>query len=565
MGALFDDRRLAISTLSPVHMGTGEDYEPGNYVIDGDTLYEFDSASAAAAIGGEQRRQLGAALMGRPDEKMLKSVQRFFHDNRERVIPGATNALPVKPSVAALYAARIGVAASVERDGKQVINQLHIERTCHDFVTRAPMMPGSGLKGAIRTALLDGVNDGHSLRPRERHRELQQRLFEYTMRDLHLDPMRLVRLADAPWRRNGALNGCEVCFAVNRKKDPVYSNGVLVASRAEQQNLYQLLECVPAFRMRAFEGRLTIANVAAAGADAALPAARLRFGCAAVAAACNRFYRPILDRELRLFEERGYADPGWMAALRGVLDTVAPRLERNEAFLLRVGRHSGAESVTLNGVRSIKIMKGKGGSPENLSHSKTWWFVADELQDRRHLRPFGWVLVEIARAGEALPEWPAADSLTVSMVRAAGDWRRAVDERRADLTERLTRERDEERRRDLQDRKRREAEATRAEQERERLARELEGLPEDTSELVRLARAQRWISDNNALLDGLDGFLDAHPEPSPQALDKVTEFLDRAWPGILVDPDATRGKRAKPRFRERPRGLAKRLLALRES
>lgn len=32
---------LVISTLSPVHIGCGEDYEPTNYVMDGGCLYLF--------------------------------------------------------------------------------------------------------------------------------------------------------------------------------------------------------------------------------------------------------------------------------------------------------------------------------------------------------------------------------------------------------------------------------------------------------------------------------------------------------------------------------------------
>ena len=37
-----DTYDLVISTLSPVHVGCGEDYEPTNYVIDDDTLHAFD-------------------------------------------------------------------------------------------------------------------------------------------------------------------------------------------------------------------------------------------------------------------------------------------------------------------------------------------------------------------------------------------------------------------------------------------------------------------------------------------------------------------------------------------
>ena len=34
-----ENHRLTISTLSPVHMGSGEDYDPTSYVLDGSTLW----------------------------------------------------------------------------------------------------------------------------------------------------------------------------------------------------------------------------------------------------------------------------------------------------------------------------------------------------------------------------------------------------------------------------------------------------------------------------------------------------------------------------------------------
>ena len=40
--------RLLISTLSPVHIGCGEDYDPTNYVIENHTLYEFEPGAAQA-------------------------------------------------------------------------------------------------------------------------------------------------------------------------------------------------------------------------------------------------------------------------------------------------------------------------------------------------------------------------------------------------------------------------------------------------------------------------------------------------------------------------------------
>lgn len=72
---------LVISTLSPVHIGCGEDYEPTNYVIDGNTLYAFDPARLLAELLTEQLDELLRAL---DDRDPVRAAQRFF-------LPPSTN------------------------------------------------------------------------------------------------------------------------------------------------------------------------------------------------------------------------------------------------------------------------------------------------------------------------------------------------------------------------------------------------------------------------------------------------------------------------------------------
>jgi hypothetical protein len=63
--------------------------------------------------------------------------------------------------------------------------------------------------------------------------------------------------------------------------------------------------------------------------------------------------------------------------------------------LLRVGRHSGAEALTLNGIRNIRIMQGRGQPAGWANQPKTWWLAADESTSKNEMMPFGWVLVEV--------------------------------------------------------------------------------------------------------------------------------------------------------------------------
>lgn len=435
--------QLAITPLSPVHLGSGQDYEPTGYVIDDGALFEFDGLAALSALPELERAKLGKILDGAPTQVMLRQVQGFFYSNRDRLIAASHRVVRINPSTEAFYRDRIGQVAQRETGGREVQNRLEIERTAYNPVNGAPILPGSGLKGAIRTALLDTENGGDPLRQvedrrrggsrKENNQELQQRLFRYQAGKFELDPMRLLRLADAAPVRPKAL-ATQVHFAVNRKKQPVTVGGRLVDSQAEQRGLYQLLECLPPFQARAFSSQLSIQDTA--GVESRhWPDSRLRFDLQAIVAACNQFYRPILEQETQLLRERGFLDEGWDESLQCLLRGPAgDALESNRAFLLRVGRHSGAESVTLNGVRDIKIMKGQGERPEWLPAAKTLWLAAEEPGQQQSLRPFGWLLIEPYQESERPPE--------LDLSGFAGDlvdWKQRVDARiaraRADLSQ----------------------------------------------------------------------------------------------------------------------------------
>ncbi|MEA3274994.1 MAG: RAMP superfamily CRISPR-associated protein, partial [Pseudomonadota bacterium] len=154
--------RLAITPLSPVHMGSGQDYEPTGYVIDDETLYEFDGIAALQALPQAERDRLGRILEGRPKPDTLREVQRFFYDNRARLIAVSRHQVRVNRTVEGFYEERVGRIAQHEQGGGRVQNRLEIERTAYNPPTGQAILPGSGLKGAIRTALLDAKNGNSS-------------------------------------------------------------------------------------------------------------------------------------------------------------------------------------------------------------------------------------------------------------------------------------------------------------------------------------------------------------------------------------------------------------------
>ncbi len=500
-----ESRRLVISTLSPVHVGCGEDYDPTRYVIEDDTLYEFQPSAALAVLTAQDRDQLLKIVSSPANDRMLQQVQAFFYHRRQTLIPTASRRVPVGPKMVAFYQKRVGKTVQVEGDGSQLLNRLEIERTFFNPANGVPVLPGSSLKGAMRTALLDAINAGQPLPGQENNLAMQQRLFQY--REFEQDPMRLVQLADALFQ-DGEGVGSELRFAVNRRRQPPKPGERSAQSQAEQRGLYQLLECVPAARFRAFAGRLTVQRLEGiTDGRNRLPVADLRWNVSEIAAACNRFYRPQLETELKQMQERGYLDGNWVATLKRLLDgPVGERLNRNEAFLLRVGRHSGAESVTLNGVRNIKILLGKDVETgkqrfEYRATGTSWWLAASDIQDRAGMLPFGWLLVELYPEELEPPDWPETREILTGIPTEYVAWNEREQQRM------------------------RQRAKTEARRKTEEQARQVAAAAEATlsSEQKAIAELRRWFDEERAA---------KRKEPGGRLANRLNELLKEglSWP-----------------------------------
>ncbi|MDI6750261.1 MAG: type III-A CRISPR-associated RAMP protein Csm5 [Rhodocyclaceae bacterium] len=400
-----ETHELVISTLSPVHIGCGEDYEPTNYVIEGESLYAFDPALLLARLESRQRDELMRAL---DDRNPVLAAQRFFYRHRETAVAIASHSAPVVPAAARFYAARIGQVANREAGGAQVINKLEIARTAFDPTSGLPILPGSSLKGAMRTAVLEAlrartgrrypVTDQEAARNNEAARKAKDMERDLFGGSLHTDPFRLVKVSDATFlpgsykAKNSKGEEIQrerqprtILFQANRKKRP--------NAFESKGNIETLLECIPAGQPRAFTARLTIEHKANHGEDTPTR----QFDFATIAKACNTFYLTRLESELEMLIGNGYVSPNWAknARLRLAPEGLWGRaIAEGRGFLLRIGRHCGAESVTIDAPRKIKIMKGGGQPPAWAVEATTVWLAAQAPDAKSDMWPFGWVFVQ---------------------------------------------------------------------------------------------------------------------------------------------------------------------------
>jgi len=343
-----------IETVAPIHIGCDETYEPMGYVVDEakQVLRAFDPLDFIRALNPADKTRFGAICAN----GTIESLQEIYKFMQGRTFPG--HIVNLCSGFLGHYKKTLSLAP---KDFKKELNQFTIARTAFNPHTGKPYIPGSSIKGALRTAWLNGVQRQRPVAKNDRRKgkELEKELLDDG--DFASDPLRMLKVSDFMPVGNVRTR---IVYAVNEKKK---------LSKFGAKGPYQILEVIePGSR---FEGTIVV-NDPPSRELISHPIERQ-----ALLNSATRFYGEELRRENTELGQIGLSGmhPGTPAS----------------GFLLRVGRHSGAESVTIDGHRSIRVMQGKDKPAINLDHATTFWLAAEESKpaDRGHLRPFGWVTV----------------------------------------------------------------------------------------------------------------------------------------------------------------------------
>ena len=394
MSRNMDIRKIAISTLSPIHIGCGMVYEPSNFVIHEQLLHALDEATLAEDLTDDERKTLGDASSS---HEPIARLQTFFRGQAPRFAELAKHRVAVVKDIADEYARNAGQAVQRGSSGQPVYNMFPIARTAFQPYDNTPYIPGSSIKGSIRTAWLDHLNKGNPLPGGEKSqdhaasRKLQERLLGYTSKHLENDPFRRVRIADASVDENASPPPTQVLYAISKKKK---------FSDRGSPELRVFLETVPEAMPGRFHGDVRL--------DGAID-------WAALCDACNRFYRPQLEAELDHQLLGALIDPDWKRLVSNLLqEEMMELISARQGFLLRIGRHSGAESVTLEGLRDIKIL-GERGKPFRANTTEKR-FASHTKRGIDSLLPFGWVWVEACEGSHQ----GTADALRAKLAKRSG-------------------------------------------------------------------------------------------------------------------------------------------------
>jgi CRISPR-associated protein Csm5 len=356
--------RCSIKTVAPVHLGCDDVYEPTGFIVDEqrNKLVVFDTNSFLAQLESKKLQDFSDICR----KGTVSSILEIYKFLRKEKPVGRD--VDVSEGFVKHYNRTLGISQNDERKIQQELNRFTIARTAYLPNTDRPYIPGSAIKGAIRTAYLNHVTGSTRLSGFDKGKPLEKKLLDTESFDT--DPFRMLKVSD--FMPIGSIE-TKILYAVNEKKK---------ISRFVARGPYQILEVIQPGAE--FEGWITV--------DVPLIKGGIKnpLTLEGILQSLNKFY---LETE-RKREQAELASIGVQDAL--------PVL--NGAALLRIGRHSGAESVTIEGHRNIRIMGSRDKPTTFQKNATTLWLASDTDKspvNKSSLKPFGWAsLAEIGHDQE---------------------------------------------------------------------------------------------------------------------------------------------------------------------
>jgi hypothetical protein len=147
---------LKITTQSPIHIGTGEVYEPSNFVIDSGKLFEFDEVLFYQSLNPTDRRTFGQRV-----NDWMRIID-FYRSKAKEAKAVAKFECGVSKKIENTY------KKLRNQDGSKKRNQFQIARTFKNPNTHRVIIPASSIKGMLDTILGIYPKKVKSNEPRQR-------------------------------------------------------------------------------------------------------------------------------------------------------------------------------------------------------------------------------------------------------------------------------------------------------------------------------------------------------------------------------------------------------------
>ncbi|HEY3443122.1 MAG TPA: RAMP superfamily CRISPR-associated protein [Paludibaculum sp.] len=369
-----DETRIyRLIPLTPVHFGTGAVLNPEEYALDGVHLVRLDARAILRRMNGDGRAKY-ESLLDRGDLKAAQElIQKFWVFLGKQDTKDADKLVRHRSFLG--EGSREELRSMVERPERNgAVNAL--PRNPH---TGCVTIPGTGIKGALRTAITNWFAESPDGQKRVRSRmdeegrrwngqAMEEAALQYTRREMERDPLRLVHVSDGEWpadcvrvdqgrlRKLGADPGSEVGVQVHAER---------LLSRADGEEMP--------------ESRITIrletkSRIVATNAQLFPAVVTWKM----MKEAADYFFLTRLKKELDTFQ--------WLA--RGSERWAPATVEANQ-MILRVGRWCHFDSLSVNVFREGENHR----THEKLTETGATRMSCDLATGGE--APYGWVLLDM--------------------------------------------------------------------------------------------------------------------------------------------------------------------------
>lgn len=396
MSEQFVTTRFVLVPLTPVHVGGGDEAQlrPEGYRFTDGALELFSPWAALAELPEGQRNRVAADLVRAPIEG-LKALRRSVPEAAvlDRIGLSAVSRRELERAldIARHGQQRSGTVSAFQRDGSR------------------PLIPGSTLKGALRTAWLARWAEGlppPSGRGSERSRELVSRAFGLASgkHETDTDPLRDVTVRDVTLPPGATRIDPVRSWKRARDRDGRPLEGYDFGS-VGQMHWERLLSVIDGFAPPLAEAEIGLrapwVRSGRAGRPNVAPRAdRVPGEIAALLAALNVHHIPLWRREV---EEKFFAgDLG--ARLNNALALFSGMTldgEDPDAAMIRIGRGGHAESKSVASFREVHRPQAKTREGKVASEGSTRHVVDLGGQPA----PFGWMLLVRVDRWRAPASW----------------------------------------------------------------------------------------------------------------------------------------------------------------
>ena len=307
--------KLILETITPVHIVSGETIDPYEYIIT-DKLYKINLWNFISSLNArDEENFLEISSSDMVKTRLFIKEKADLSNKRNSKMLVTEYSMNVNQDAYNIYADKI-------RDPN---NQLSIQTFIKTL--DIPFIPGSSVKGPIRTALLFSMAD----KPITDTYNIQQNTFKF--KNAQDDPFRALSISDSlPIDLNNMLVCPVMTYTKNKKKgDKFEESGYIIL--VEGTNSFYTDKAIKISHNITIDYRLQKQNNF------------IDINADKIASSCNEFYQRVIEEELNFYDN---SDTSYAYDIYKTLEKDLHSFEKEGVFMLRLGWGSGYNSLTIN-------------------------------------------------------------------------------------------------------------------------------------------------------------------------------------------------------------------------